>query len=364
LENEAEFYRQVPMNATNAHRSQSISLKATAADEYNLAELPKTLPQAARFATVDWNSHPQDGREQYAMPRVLIVDDSPVDRRLAGRLVEKLGDVELYNAEDGRQAVDEVEAHLPDLVITDLQMPELDGLQLVELLREKYPLIPVVLMTAAGSEEIAVKALQLGAASYVPKPALAADLADVAQRVLEMSKTQRSQVRLLTRVKQATTEYELENDRELVLSLSSYLQQQFAAMKICDEKDALRVGIALEEALLNAYYHGNLECSSKLREQNCQEYVDLAERRCRESPYKDRRLYVKSQLTPTEARWTIRDEGPGFDPSTLPDPTDPEYLERPHGRGLMLMRTFMSDVSFNDTGNEVQMVKRKPPPPR
>jgi CheY-like chemotaxis protein len=297
------------------------------------------------------------------MPRVLIVDDSPVDRRLAGRLVEKLGDVELYNAENGKQAVEEVEAHLPDLVITDLQMPEMDGLQLVELLREKFPLIPVILMTAAGSEEIAVKALQLGAASYVPKSALAEDLADVSQRVLAMSKTQRTHMRLLTRVKQATTEYELENDRELVLSLSSHLQQQFAAMRICDEKDALRVGIALEEALLNSYYHGNLECSSVLREKNCQEYADLAARRCQEAPYKDRHLHVKSQLTPTEAIWIIRDEGPGFNPATLPDPTDPEYLERPHGRGLMLMRTFMSEVTFNDVGNEVRMVKRKPSPP-
>ena len=64
-------------------------------------------------------------------------------------------------------------------------------------------------------------------------------------------------------------------------------------------------------------------------------------------------------LASTEAQWTIRDEGPGFDVRALPDPTDPEYLERPHGRGLFLMRTFMSEVAYNDRGNEVRMVKRK-----
>ena len=111
--------------------------------------------------------------------------------------------------------------------------------------------------------------------------------------------------------------------------------------------------------MLNAFYHGNLECSSKLRDDDSQAYVDLASRRCGESPYKERRIFVTVSLTRDEARWTIRDEGPGFDPSKLPDPTAPEYLERPHGRGLMLMRTFMSDVSYNDIGNEVRMTKRR-----
>ncbi|MBC7818878.1 MAG: response regulator [Planctomycetaceae bacterium] len=293
------------------------------------------------------------------MPRVLVVDDSPVDRRLAGRLIEKLGDMEVFYAEDGQAALEQVEAHLPDLVVTDMQMPRLDGFELVEALKAQYPLIPVILMTAAGSEAIAVQALQVGAASYVPKTALADDLADVTERVLAMSRTQRTQTRLMNRVKRSVTEYEVENDRELVLSLSSYMQQQFNAMKICADIDGLRIGIALEEALLNAFYHGNLEVSSKLREEDCQRYVDLANQRCGESPYKERRIYVTVSLSRDEASWIVRDDGPGFDPSKLPDPTDPEYLELPHGRGLMLMRTFMTEVVYNDKGNEVRMVKRR-----
>ena len=293
------------------------------------------------------------------MSRVLVVDDSPVDRRLAGRLIEKLGDMEVFYAPDGKAALEAVEDHLPDLVVTDMQMPELDGFGLVEALKAQYPLIPVILMTAAGSEAIAVKALQAGAASYVSKTALADDLADVTSRVLFMSRTQRSQTRLQKRVTRSTTEYEVENDRELVLLLSSQMQQQFNAMKICSDTDGLRIGIALEEALLNAFYHGNLECSSTMRETDCQAYADLATQRCSESPYKERRIYVTVVLTRDEARWTIRDDGPGFDLSKLPDPTEPQYLERPHGRGLMLMRTFMSEVSYNDKGNEVHMSKRR-----
>lgn len=293
------------------------------------------------------------------MSRVLVVDDSPVDRRLAGRLIEKLGNMEVFYAADGKLALEAVEEHLPDIVVTDMQMPELDGFGLVEALKAQYPLIPVILMTAAGSEAIAVKALQAGAASYVPKTALADDLADVTERVLSMSRTQRTQTRLHNRVKRSTTEYEVENDRELVLTLSSQLQQQFSAMKICSDTEGLRIGIALEEALLNAFYHGNLECSSKMREEDCEAYAALATQRCSESPYRERRIHITVSLSRDEATWVIRDEGQGFDPKGLPDPTDPEYLERPHGRGLMLMRTFMTDVSYNDKGNEVRMTKRR-----
>ena len=56
---------------------------------------------------------------------------------------------------------------------------------------------------------------------------------------------------------------------------------------------------------------------------------------------------------------SIRDEGDGFDPSKLPDPTDPENLDRPCGRGVMLMRAFMDDVRYNATGNEVTLVRKR-----
>jgi anti-sigma regulatory factor (Ser/Thr protein kinase) len=57
----------------------------------------------------------------------------------------------------------------------------------------------------------------------------------------------------------------------------------------------------------------------------------------------------------------IRDEGPGFDWSTLPDPRDPENLGRVGGRGLLLVRTFMDEVHFNEKGNQIILVKRRNP---
>jgi len=293
------------------------------------------------------------------MTSLLVVDDSAMDRRVAGGLLEKQDDWSIIYAADGQEALDQIELHLPDLVITDLQMPVMDGLQLVAKIREEYPLMPVVLMTAQGSEEIAVEALRQGAASYVPKRHLSRDLAETVQLVLSASSTERGFSRLMHRMTRQECDFLIENDLLLIPSVVNYLQEQMTRLRFGDETDRLRVGVALEEALLNAYYHGNLEVSSILREQDHQAYYDLARRRIDEDPYRERLIFVSAHLSPNEHIYVIRDEGSGFDPSMLPDPTDPANIEKPCGRGLLLMQTFMDEVTFNAAGNEVTMTKRR-----
>ncbi|MBI1346715.1 response regulator [bacterium] len=293
------------------------------------------------------------------MPSVLVVDDSLVDRRLAGGLLRGREGWTIHFAQDGREALEEIELHLPDLVVTDLNMPELDGLELVKMIRQNYPLVPVILMTAQGSEQIAVQALRTGASSYVPKQCLSADLCDTVEQVLSISKADRAQARLMRRLKQQHVKFELENDHELVSTMVQYLQDAALGMGMCDESDRVRMGVALQEALVNACFHGNLEVSSRLREGDHHAYYDLARERASMEPYAQRRIYVSADLSTEQAVYTIRDEGPGFDWSKLPDPTDPANLEKPSGRGLLLMQTFMDVVEFNETGNQVTMIKRR-----
>src|SRR5439155_2198335 len=119
------------------------------------------------------------------MPKVLVVDDSPVDRRLAGSILENRSGpdgkkepsgITVVYANDGKEGLAAVGREKPDLVVTDLQMPHMTGLELVEAIKDEYPTVPVIIMTAHGSEEIARQALQVGAASYVPKRDLAHEL--------------------------------------------------------------------------------------------------------------------------------------------------------------------------------------------
>jgi CheY-like chemotaxis protein/anti-anti-sigma regulatory factor len=293
------------------------------------------------------------------MTRVLIVDDSLTDRRLAGGLITKAGDLDVHFAVDGRDALEQIELHLPDLVVTDLNMPEIDGLALVKSIRDQYPMVPVILMTAQGSDAIAVEALRNGAASYVPKKRLADDLVGTVHQVLTVSHADRGRARLMRRMQRQQVEFQLENDVELIMSLIQFLQDAVRGMKLCDDADRIRLGVALQEAMINACFHGNLEVSSSLRETDHHAYYDLAKERASIPPYADRRITVAVSITPTEAVFVISDEGPGFDPQSLPDPRSPQNLEKPSGRGLLLMRTFMDEVTFNDRGNEVTLIKRR-----
>lgn len=295
------------------------------------------------------------------MTMVLVVDDSLTDRRLAGGLLGRCEGFEVHYAVDGRDALEQLELHLPDLVVTDLNMPLLNGLELVQSIRQTFPLLPVILMTAQGSEQIAVEALRVGAASYVPKQRLAADLVDTARQVLTAAHADRSHVRLMRRMTEQHVCFTIENDQDLISSLVQYLQDAARGMGVCNDADRVRVGVALQEALINACFHGNLEVSSTLRETDHRAYYDLARTRSQEPPYSARKIYVTAQFSADQVEYVIRDEGPGFDPDSLPDPRDPENLEKPSGRGLLLMQTFMDEVNYNETGNQVTLVKRRAP---
>jgi CheY-like chemotaxis protein/anti-sigma regulatory factor (Ser/Thr protein kinase) len=292
------------------------------------------------------------------MATVLVVDDNPMDRHLAGGLVEKAGLTVQY-AGNGNEALEVIAHGGIDIVLTDLLMPEMDGLELVKEIRERNRLIPVILMTAFGSEEIAIEALKKGAASYVPKRNLAHDLAETLEQVLSVLKSGRDQQRLLECLTQTESHFLLDNDPTLIPPLIGHLQENLARMNLCDEIGRIRVSVALQEALVNAIHHGNLEVSSSLRETDEKNYYSLLESRRKEKPYRMRRVHVIAKESPAEAAYVVRDEGPGFDPQTLPDPTDPCNLERCSGRGLLLIRTFMDEVYHNESGNQITLVKRR-----
>ena len=103
---------------------------------------------------------------------VLVVDDSSTARLFVRRLVERIPGFRVVTASDGKEALAVLAKESCAVVVTDLHMPGMDGLELVEAIADRFPLVPVVLMTAQGNEDIAVKALQSGAASYVSKRAL------------------------------------------------------------------------------------------------------------------------------------------------------------------------------------------------
>ncbi len=288
------------------------------------------------------------------MASILVVDDSAVDRRLAGALLEKNTYLEVRYAENGLVAMKEIDREAPDIVVTDLQMPEMDGLQLVLKIGQDNPDIPVVLMTAHGSESIAAQALANGAASYVAKTDLAESLVNTVMLILSMNETDLRYRRLIQCSTRTQFEFLMENDTQLIEPLIDMIQQVVASMNICDTSQRVRLGVALENALTNAMIRGNLEIAS-----SANQIVDrdLVNTRRTQKPYKDRRVFVNACIDRHKVEFVVRDQGPGFDIAQVPESGDPAAFKNASRRGLVLIKTFMDEVKFDAKGNEVRMVK-------
>lgn len=292
------------------------------------------------------------------MPRVLIAEDSPTQAAEFRFLLEDAG-FEVEIARDGVTALEALARRFPDIVLTDLEMPEMNGLELVEAIRDRYPTVPVALMTAVGSEEIASRALRKGAAGYVPKRNIARDIVPTLENILALVGGGHRRERLLECWARSESRFVLENDPTLIPPLVAHLSENLIRTRFCDETGLLRIKVALVEALSNAIYHGNLEVSSELREEDDAGYFALAAARRGQAPYLGRRVHVIEVENPSEVTYAIRDEGAGFDPDSLPDPCDPANLEKASGRGLLLIRSFMDRVEHDESGTQITMVKKR-----
>ena len=121
------------------------------------------------------------------MKRVLVVDDDRRMRRTLQVVIESMG-LESTGAAGGSEACEELRKGRFDLVLTDLKMPGTSGLDLLEQIRAEHPKLPVVLITAYGTIQTAIEAMQKGASDYVLKPFDNQNLKQVIGRALELER--------------------------------------------------------------------------------------------------------------------------------------------------------------------------------
>ena len=128
------------------------------------------------------------------------------------------------------------------------------------------------------------------------------------------------------------TRVTIPSDLDVARELQTQIEHHLQAASGFTEMDIFSIKLALEEAIVNAIKHGNQMDRSKS-------------------------VQVAYRVEPHRFDIMIVDEGPGFDPEDVPDPTAPENLERTCGRGLLLMRHYMSDIRYLGCGNTVVMSK-------
>ncbi|MBC7964300.1 MAG: response regulator [Fuerstia sp.] len=288
---------------------------------------------------------------------ILVVDDSPTDRLFIGHFLRQHPEYTIAFANDGVDAIEAVKRQRPALIVSDLRMPRMNGLEFVRKLNVLDWNIPVILMTSFGSEQIAVDALTAGAASYVAKRNLESELVNTIRNVMAITERKENRRRTLGCLAYAELHFVLGNDGSAVAHLISHLLDAAVTMKLLSGQEQTHVGIALQEALSNAIHHGNLELDSELRQEDERDYYALADQRRTQHPYASRKVYVDATLSRSELSFVVTDEGPGFDTTRVLDPTAEVNLDRIGGRGLLLISSFMDSVTYNARGNQITMVK-------
>ena len=290
------------------------------------------------------------------MPVILVVDDSKTDRVLIGELLRQQEiDWLVEFADSAEQAMVVLTNLAVDVVITDMVMPNASGMDLLSYVHKQIRPVPVVMVSGRGNDSTAAEAIRNGAASYVSKDDLAARLVETVRQVLDVRQSAQSYDCLFKSVKNLQIQLMLENDPTLLPPLVAALQQAALDMELINEESRVRLGVALDEALINAMYHGNLELPpeelvnvrTKLRNG---ERVELVENRRNTKPYSERGLHVEASLCPEKIEIVIRDGGNGFSRFFAADE---------ESRGMTLIQNIVDEVTFNESGNEIRIVKMK-----
>jgi len=289
------------------------------------------------------------------MPNILVADDLEIDRLLVQGILESRQGFTVIHAENGQEALRRFDEWEIDLVVTDLQMPEMDGLELLSEVRKLHPNTPVVLMTAAGSEEIATQALVNGAAGYIPKNQVEKLITSTVKNSLDILQADRGFAKLANQSLKTRLDFVVESQPSIIPSLVDLFGQLLTGMPRWDRIHRLRLCIAFEQALSNAIYRGNLEIPPARTipysfDEVQGDLADLIGERIKE--FGNRRVSVDISFERHWLQARIKDEGQGFPPQL-------NALDFGRGgRGLTLINAFVDEVSFDATGTEITLRHR------
>lgn len=286
------------------------------------------------------------------MARILLVEDSPTQAAFVGGLLESDGH-NVIQKPDGAQAMESLHEEQPDVIVTDLMMPNVNGCELTRKIVADHPRIPVVVITAHGAEGLAVDALADGAVNFVPKSLLEARLGLVVSELWQRIQVDRQASDSGAQLFVPELVFEIESDVRAVWPVASCVQQMLAFTDAIDVVSRYRFTTAVASAMVNAICYGNLEYRSN------EESVIRHMRGQLDAPKVEHCVKLVLSVGVKDARAMISHDGPGTMTRTTPAPGTPESFDLEDCRGLMLITSFMDQVIFNQTRNEVVMVKNR-----
>jgi DNA-binding response OmpR family regulator len=289
--------------------------------------------------------------------KILLVEDEPSVLDVMKRVMEKHSH-EVVTAPDGIHALQIFDTAQPDLLITDIQMPTMDGLTLLSEVREKNRDVIVVVMTGDESANTAVEALRRGANNYLWKPINITDLLSLLHRYESIVNERVIGREIQKSIVFRTLTLSLENHLNFSTEYARFLVEE--TKELLPEKERRDITLGLDELLMNAMEHGNLGITYEEKNASLADIGGLRtlyEKRLADPVRAARRVCVEFQFNGTFFEWVISDEGEGFDWSAIPNPLEENRILNSCGRGIFLSRLIFDEMEYLGKGNVVRVRK-------
>ena len=292
--------------------------------------------------------------------KLLLIDDEQLVRDELGGILRDEG-YDVITGCDGEVGLSLFRSEHPDMVITDIRMPKLDGLSVAMTIKEEAPHVPITVVTGHGTESMAIEALRAGVTDFIKKPVRLEDLSAALAR-MEASRQlaaphAQGEMPQSVEVVERTWKYRLRNELEIIPEFVDGLLGHVTSGM--NDHAVMELNIALRELILNAIEHGNLGLSFEEKSQALEEgkLSALLEERNRLPEYEGRHVTITASRLQKVVYIQIADMGAGFDWHDLADPMDPANLLSSHGRGVLLARMSVDGLTYNEKGNQVTVTK-------
>ncbi|NLH98615.1 MAG: response regulator [Chthonomonadales bacterium] len=292
--------------------------------------------------------------------KVAIVEDDPGSRRFMEETVKSLG-YEMRSAEDGLSGLDLVRDWEPHIVLLDIQLPGMDGLDVLGAIRDEGIDTIVIINTAFGTEDHAIRALRLRANDYLRKPVRHAELIPMLRKFEEIVAAREAPTALPEFVRERRCSVEIANDLHVIARVADYLANEAEMSR--NRPLTLGITLGLVELLNNAVEHGNLGIGSADKAAalaaSPSAWRQLVEERKLDPERAARTVTVEMVSTREYAEWLITDQGEGFDWRAYMDTLDTPDPLALHGRGIFLATCYFDRVEYLGAGNSVRVRKSK-----
>lgn len=287
--------------------------------------------------------------------KILIAEDDFFSRKYLNDMLT-LEQYDCIAAKDGKEALEFYIQHDPDIIISDIQMPNLSGLELLEEVKKKKSDVIVIMTTAYGSEEFAIRALQLGANNYLKKPINEDQLLRLLKKYEQVLSHPKIDIKNIGNIISKKIYIEFLNSKCTINNIVERLLSEVEFL--FDEAEKINVELGLLEMITNAFEHGNLEITYDEKQDalNNNTFEQLVEERISNEKFLGRKISVDFVYENNYCEWTIRDEGKGFNWKNIPEPLKDNLLEL-NGRGIFITRFLFDELEYQGNGNVVRLRK-------